>query len=243
MELRANSLKGGYGNNPVINELSFEAKSGDMIYLLGANGCGKTTLLNMLIGYKSYESGSIEVDGRKLESYSIQERAEKVSYIPQQHVPAFAYSVLDVVVMGRAGRIAFFDAPKKSDYKLAEAALELLGISGFANKDYTQLSGGERQLVLIARAICQGAEIIMMDEPMQSLDFINQSLVLRASRLLSQQGHIVIMSTHTAVNNYDKNDKVLLMNKNGTAVFGKVEDTMTQDNAEKAYGYSSADNL
>ena len=157
--------------------------------------------------------------------------------------PAFEYSALDVVVMGRAGRIAFFESPKKADYERARAALDMLGIPEFADKDYTRLSGGERQLVLIARAICQGADIIMMDEPMQSLDFINQSMVQHAARLLVQQGHIVIMSTHTAINNYEENDKTLLMSKDGTAVFGAIEETMTQKKRRKSVWYSSADNI
>ena len=236
MELIVKNLKGGYGSKTVLNGISFEAKSGELIYVLGANGCGKTTLLNILIGYKPSYSGEIEIGGKNLMEYDIKERSQKLSYIPQQHVPAFEYSALDVVVMGRAGSIAFFESPKKADYEKARAALEMLGIPEFADKDYTRLSGGERQLVLIARAICQGADIIMMDEPMQSLDFINQSMVQHAARLLAEQGHLVIMSTHTAINNYKENDKTLLMSKDGTAVFGAIEKTMTQNNAEKAYG-------
>ncbi len=236
MELKVTDLKGGYGRNTVLDGISFEAKSGELVYVLGANGCGKTTLLNILIGYKSFLSGTVKIGGRLIEDYSIKERSQKLSYIPQQHVAAFEYSVLDVVVMGRAGRIAFFETPKKTDYDKAHAAIEMLGISQYADKDYTRLSGGERQLVLIARAICQGADIIMMDEPMQSLDFVNQSMVQRAARLLTERGRIVIMSTHTAINNYEKFDKTLLMSRDGTAVFGAIEETMTQDNAEKAYG-------
>lgn len=234
--LKVKSLTSGYGKKQIIDNINFSAQSGDMVYILGANGSGKTTLLNTLIGYKRFWSGSIEYDGTGIEELSIADRAKLVSYIPQHHVPAFNYSVHDVVLMGRAGRMSFFDTPKKSDYVLADDALEMLGIGTFVDKDYTQLSGGERQLVLIARAICQQSEVIIMDEPMQSLDFVNQAMVQRASRLLTLQGRCVIMSTHTTISNYEKEDKVLLMNKEGTAIFGGIEDVLTQKNAQYAYG-------
>lgn len=234
--LKVNSLTSGYGKRKVIENISFSAKNGDMVYIIGANGSGKTTLLNNLIGYKSFWSGSIEYDGKGIEELSIADRAKLVSYIPQHHVPAFNYSVRDVVIMGRAGRLSFFDTPKKSDYVLADDALKMLGIGNFGDKDYTRLSGGERQLVLIARAICQQSEVIIMDEPMQSLDFVNQAMVQRASRLLTLQGRCVIMSTHTTISNYEKEDKVLLVNKDGTALFGGIEHVLIQRNAEIAYG-------
>lgn len=234
--LKVNSLTSGYGKKQVISNINFSAYSGDMVYILGANGSGKTTLLNTLIGYKRFWSGSIEYDGKGIEELSIADRSKLVSYIPQHHVPAFSYTVRDVVLMGRAGRLSFFDAPKKSDYVLADDALKLLGIGSFGDKNYTRLSGGERQLVLIARAICQQSQVIVMDEPMQSLDFVNQAMVQRASRLLTLQGRCVIMSTHTTISNYEREDKVLLMNKSGSALFGGIEDVLTQQNAQIAYG-------
>ena len=234
--LKVNSLTSGYDKKKVIENISFSAKSGDMVYIIGANGSGKTTLLNNLIGYKKFWSGSIKYNGTGIEELSIADRAKLVSYIPQHHVPAFNYSVRDVVIMGRAGRISFFDAPKKSDYDLVDEALKMLGIGNFGEKEYTRLSGGERQLVLIARAICQQAEVIIMDEPMQSLDFVNQAMVQRASRLLALQGRCIIMSTHTTISNYEKEDKVLLMHKNGTAIFGKIEEVLNQKNAQTAFG-------
>lgn len=234
--LKVNSLTSGYGKMQVIKNISFSAFSGDMVYIIGANGSGKTTLLNTLIGYKRFWSGSIEYGGKGIEELSIADRAKLVSYIPQHHVPAFNYSVRDVVLMGRAGRLSFFDAPRKNDYVLADDALNMLGIGNFGDKDYTRLSGGERQLVLIARAICQQSEVIIMDEPMQSLDFVNQAMVQRASRLLTLQGRCVLMSTHTTISNYEREDKVLLMKKDGTALFGEIEHVLTQKNAEVAYG-------
>lgn len=234
--LKVSALTGGYGNNTVLHNVSFSADKSDMIYILGANGCGKTTLLNMLTGFKSFTSGDINIGGSSIKDLTIQDRAKFISYIPQQHVPAFNYTVKDVVLMGRAGRLKYYQTPGEEDNQIAEQALKLLGIEDFSQKEYTQLSGGERQLVLIARVICQQAEIIIMDEPMQSLDFINQAMVQRAARLLAKRGKCVIMSTHTAINNYEDSDKVLLMSKDGSALFGKIEEVLTQEKVRNAYG-------
>ncbi len=230
------SLTGGYGENIVVRDVSFSADKGDMVYVLGANGCGKTTLLNMIIGSKKQRSGTIAFDSAKIESLSIKQMAKLVSFIAQQHVPAYNYSVRDVVVMGRAGSLPMYASPKQHDYALVQEALALLGIAHFIDSDYIALSGGERQLVLIARALCQQAKIIVMDEPLQSLDFVNQAMVLRAQKLLISQGYIVIMSTHTAITNYSDTDKVLLMRKDGSAMFGFIEDVLTNENIERAYG-------
>jgi iron complex transport system ATP-binding protein len=230
------SLSGGYGNKTVVNNVSLHTSKGDMVYVLGANGCGKTTLLNMIIGYKKRRSGSILFDGESIDALSVAQMAKLVSYIPQQHAPAYNYSVRDVVVMGRAGSLPIYAAPKKSDFEQVKDSLELLGIAHFMNVAYDKLSGGERQLVLIARALCQQSDIIIMDEPLQSLDFVNQAMVLRALKLLTNQGRSVMMSTHTAISNYADTDKVLLMGVDGTAVFGDIENILTQENIERAYG-------
>jgi iron complex transport system ATP-binding protein len=234
--LNVTSLSGGYYKNIVVNEVSLRANAGDMIYVLGANCCGKTTLLNMVIGYKKRKSGSVEFDGESIDELSVKQMAKFVSYIPQQHVPAYNYAVRDVVVMGRAGSLPIYAAPKDKDFALVGESLDMLGIARFIDAQYSELSGGERQLVLIARALCQQAKIIVMDEPLQSLDFVNQAMVLRACKLLIKKGYSVIMSTHTAISNYADTDKVLLMSKNGSAIFGDIERILTQEYIERAYG-------
>ena len=234
--LSVQSLKGGYGSKTVFDDVSFGATEGDMIYVLGANGCGKTTLLNMIIGYKKAQSGCIKFDGIDINELSKKQIAHFVSYIPQQHVPAYNYTVRDVVVMGRANSLPIYAAPKEKDFALVEDALGLIGISHFIETEYNELSGGERQLVLIARALCQQSKMIVMDEPLQSLDFVNQAMVLRALKLLLGQGCSVMMSTHTAISNYADTDKVLLMSRNGSSIFGNIEDVLTQERIEAAYG-------
>ena len=234
--LSVQSLKGGYGSKTVINGVSFCADKGDMVYVIGANGCGKTTLLNTIIGYKKPTSGSIEFGGTDIDELSIKQKAHYVSYIPQQHVPTFGYTVRDVVVMGRANSLPIYAVPKESDFVIVKESLDMIGIEHLMNAQYSELSGGERQLVLIARALCQQAKMIVMDEPLQSLDFINQAMVLRALKLLVSQGYSVMMSTHTAITNYADTDKVLLMSRDGSAIFGAIEQVLTQERMEAAYG-------
>lgn len=230
------NLKGGYKDKIVFKNVSFGAGEGQMIYVLGANGCGKTTLFNIIVGYKEKLEGSVTIDNSAIENLSERQRARHIAYIPQHHVPAFNYTVADIVVMGRASLLEVYQAPKQSDYDIVVDALKMLGIEELKDKEYKELSGGQRQLVLIARAICQQAKIIIMDEPLQSLDFINQTMVTRALRNLIKKNYTIIMSTHTAINHYSKDDKVLLMNIDGSTIFGNIEDIITGKTMSYAYG-------
>lgn len=230
------NLKGAYKDKIVFKNVSFSAGEGQMIYVLGANGSGKTTLFNIIVGYKEKLDGTVTIDKCAIESLTERQRARHIAYIPQHHVPAFNYTVEDIVVMGRASLLEVYQTPKQKDYDIVEDALKMLGIEDLAGKEYKELSGGQRQLILIARAICQQAKIIIMDEPLQSLDFINQTMVTKALRNLINQNYTIIMSTHTAINHYSEDDKVLLMNRDGSAVFGKIEDIITGKTMSNAYG-------
>lgn len=236
MVLTVNNLKGGYGDKAVLKGISFSAGQGDMVYVLGANGSGKTTLFNIIVGYQQKRTGDIKVDDKDISVLPVSELAKLIAYIPQQHFPIFNYTVKDVVVMGRASHLSRFGTPQKQDYDIVYNALDMLGIREMADREYMEISGGERQLVLIARAICQQAKIIVMDEPLQSLDFVNQAMVTRTLQTLSAQGYTIIMSTHSAINNYSKNAKVLLMGKDGTSTFGNIEDVISRNCIQKAFG-------
>jgi len=229
------NLKGGYKENIVFDNVSFSAEKGEMVYVLGANGCGKTTLFNIIVGYKEKMDGNVRVNDRDIYSLSERERAREIAFIPQHHVPTFNYSVVDIVVMGRASLLEVHETPKQKDYAIVADTLKMLGIEKLAQKQYKELSGGQRQLVLIARAICQQAKIIIMDEPLQSLDFINQAMVTNALRYLIKHGYTIIMSTHTAINRYFKEDKVLLMSRDGSATFGNIEDVITSATMSSVY--------
>lgn len=236
MALTVNNLRGGYGNKTVLNGISFCAEQGEMVYVLGANGSGKTTLFNIIVGYKQKLAGHIKVDGKDISTLTASALAKLIAYIPQQHFPIFNYTVKDVVVMGRASHLSRFGTPQKQDYDIVYNVLDMLGIREMADREYMEISGGERQLALIARAMCQQAKIIVMDEPLQSLDFVNQAMVTMTLQTLSDQGYTIIMSTHSAINNYSKNAKVLLMGKDGTATFGNIEEIVSQNCIQKAFG-------
>ncbi len=235
MKLEVKNLTGGYGKKVVVNNLSFSAVSGDMIYVLGPNGGGKTTMFNMLIGYKKRDSGDILLDGIDIETLNEIELAKKVAYIPQDHVPAFNYTVEDVVLMGRTCHLKRFAVPQKSDYDIVHDTLEILGIEDFVQREYMELSGGERQLALIARALCQKAEIFVMDEPLTGLDFANKAMVTSALKGLTKSGYTIIMSTHNAINNYSDDDKILLVNAQGEGIFGDINSIISNNTIEKAY--------
>lgn len=230
------NLKGGYNDKIVFKDISFGADAGQMIYVLGANGCGKTTLFNIIVGYKEKMDGSVTIDNAEIVNLTERQRARYIAYIPQHHVPAFNYTVADIVVMGRASLLEVYQTPKQKDYDVVTDALKMLGNEDLQEKEYKELSGGQRQLVLIARAICQQAKVIIMDEPLQSLDFINQAMVTNALRNLIKNGYTIIMSTHTAINHYSNDDKVLLMSRDKRSVFGSIEDVITSKTMSDAYG-------
>ena len=236
MKLSVVSLTGGYGNQKVLNGINFSAEEGEMVYVLGANGCGKTTLFNIIVGFKARTSGDVLSDGRDIDTLSRSDMAKQIAYIPQDHFPAFNYNVLDIVLMGRASHLPPFGKPGNEDIEIAKQTLRTLGIVELAGKGYMNISGGQRQLVLIARAMCQQAGVIVMDEPLQSLDFVNQAMVTQALGRLVAHQYTILMSTHTAVHSFDSNAKVLLMDKSGSAVFGGLEQILTKENIEAAYG-------
>jgi len=235
MNLIVRNLVGGYDGKVVVNDVSFEAKSGDMIYVLGPNGSGKTTMFNMIIGYNKRISGEILIENKDVESLSSIELAKCIAYIPQEHIPSFNYTVEDIVIMGRTCHIGRFASPKKEDYDIAHESLSILGIEDLLHREYMELSGGERKLVLISRALCQRAKIIIMDEPLTGLDFSNKAMVTKALNKLTSSGHTILMSTHNAINNYSSEDKILLVDEGGSCIFDNIEVMISKNMIQKAY--------
>ena len=171
MKFEIKNLSCGYGKKLVVKEFSAELKDGEILCLLGPNGVGKTTVFKTILGFLKPFGGEILADGRNFFALNDKERAKIVSYVPQAHTPPFAFKVLDVVLMGRSPFIGTFENPSAKDVKIALQKLEMLGMSEFADKIYTDISGGERQMVLIARALAQKASTVMLDEPASNLDF------------------------------------------------------------------------
>lgn len=196
MMLRVNNLDCGYGSRPNVHGASFDLKAGEFLCLLGPNGSGKTAFLKTIAGLLPARGGEYEVAGIDMLHASPEKRAKLVSYVPQTHAPVFPFRVRDVVVMGRAGSWSLWEGPSAADWAAADEALETTGLSLFASRAYSLLSGGERQMVMIARALAQGTQFILLDEPAASLDFSNQMRMLNLLKALKESGKGIIMASH-----------------------------------------------
>lgn len=236
MLLEIQNVRGGYGNGDIVKGVSCCADAGEILCLVGPNGCGKTTLFRMMLGSLPTSGGRIMIDGQDISTLSPSALSKRIAYIPQYHTPIFNYTVLDVVVMGRASYFSAMETPKAADRELAFAALEKVNAVHLANKQYTALSGGQRQLILIARAICQAAKVFVMDEPAANLDYANHQLLMEVIVDLAKKGYCVVMSTHSPEHPASIGSKVLLMREGKVAGFGAPKDVITPENLEAVYG-------
>jgi len=236
MLLEMEDVYGGYGGRDIVKGVSCSADAGEVLCLVGPNGCGKTTLFRLLLGMLPVTRGRIRLDGQDVGALSPRALANLIAYIPQYHTPIFSYTVLDVVIMGRASHFSTFDMPKAVDRDAAFAALEKLNAVHLANRKYTSLSGGQRQLVLIARAICQSAKVFVMDEPAANLDYANHQLLMDVVVGLAEKGYCIIMSTHSPEHPASIGHKVLIMREGRVAAFGRPEDVITPAHLEEVYG-------
>jgi iron complex transport system ATP-binding protein len=233
--IEAKDLCFSYGDLEIVKRASFELCDGEILTLLGSNGCGKTTLLkclNMLLR----PDGSIFVDNLDLKKLSGKDIAKMMGYVPQMHSQSFPYRVIDVVVSGRTPHLGF-SLPCEKDYDLARKALKKVGIEAMADKLHTQLSGGELKLVLISRALVQRPKVLLLDEPTSNLDFRNRVLVLKILRDIAKEGLAVVMSEHDPNLASLYSDKVLLMRNKGEIVqYGATQEVLTPDNIARVYG-------
>lgn len=232
--LRAHDLSIGYGRTVIACGIDLSIGAGSVTCLLGPNGIGKTTLFKTLLGLIPPLSGRVEIEGNDLASLDQQTVARHIAYVPQAQATEFSYSVLDLVVMGRTAHLGTFAAPGANDYAIAMTALERLGIAALADRDSTRISGGQRQLALIARALAQQARVIVMDEPTASLDLGNRILVLETIRSLSADNLAVVLSTHEPEHAFVVADRVAILAANGFLT-GPVESVMTSDELSRLY--------
>ncbi|MGP1441414.1 MAG: ABC transporter ATP-binding protein [Anaerovoracaceae bacterium] len=236
MELSVNNASCGYRNTAVLENVSLSIKQGEIVCILGPNGIGKTTVFRSVLGFLKLIKGEITLDGISKSEISAREFSKCVGYVPQGHEPPFPYSVKDVVVMGRAAHLKRFESPGLSDYKIAYNVMEMLNISYLRNKTYTQISGGERQMVLITRALTQEPKLLVMDEPTANLDFGNQVHVLECISNLSSSGLGVLMTTHNPDHAFLCCDRVILLTKDREILEGTVDEIVTEENLKRAYG-------
>jgi iron complex transport system ATP-binding protein len=236
MRLEAHDLSIGYRGHLVGSGISLALDPGEVLCLLGPNGAGKTTLFRTLLGLQRPLGGRVAVDGAPLDRLRPAEIARRMAYVPQAHVTEFSYSVLDVVLMGRTARLKPFSSPGPGDERVARDKLAGLGIADLAAADYTRISGGQRQLVLIARALAQGAPILVMDEPTASLDFGNQTMVLARIRDLAAEGYGVVLSTHDPDHALLVANRVAIIADGGLCAIGAAHDVVTAGMLSRIYG-------
>jgi iron complex transport system ATP-binding protein len=234
--LRVRDASFSYDDHKVFSAVSLEILPGEVLCLLGCNGCGKTTLLRCLNGALKPQSGSIQLDGNDLSAMTATDIARRVGFVFQEHSAPFPYSVIDVVCMGRAPHLRLFSAPTGNDLQIAEDALDMVGMRHLRDKPYTQISGGERQLVLIARTIAQQPDVILLDEPTAHLDLKNQTLVLRMINRLARQGLSVMMSSHLPNHALLFSSKVALMHNGGILALGNPDDVISEESLREIYG-------
>ncbi|MFQ6540211.1 ABC transporter ATP-binding protein [Aphanothece stagnina] len=235
--IAAEGLSIGHGAQVVGRDVALTVAPGEIVCLLGPNGCGKTTLFRTLLGLIPPLAGRVLLEGRDLRNLKRAEIARHLAYVPQAHVPPFPYQVDEVVLMGRTARMGPLAAPSAQDRAAALAALARLGIGDLAGADYSRLSGGQRQMVMIARALAQEAPVLVMDEPTASLDFGNQARVLaRIADLAQAGGHAVVLSTHDPDQAFALQARVVLMHAGGILAEGPPDQVLTGARLSLVYG-------
>lgn len=236
-QLRVQNLAFAFDHNqPVLRDVSFEVTANQVIYVLGPNGCGKSTLFNCLSGVYTPKAGQVLLDGADLTHMAARRRAHHIGLVPQNHAAAFAYSARDMVLMGRAPHLGLFETPGRADCAAADAALAAVGLSHLAERPFNELSGGERRLVTIARGLAQQSDLLLLDEPDAYLDPKNQHLVQETIVALARQGRAFLISSHSPNNALLYGDRLILLKGGYVAADGLPAAVLTAETLSAAYG-------
>lgn len=236
MAIEAIDLEFGYNEDIFISGCSFTIEQGKIYAILGPNGSGKTTILKLLNGTLKPRRGKVLIDGYNVQQLGRKALARLMANVPQEHNGVFPYTVLDMVVMGRNPYLKIFGRPKAEDYLIAEEALDMLGIGHLRDKCYMEISGGERQMVFLARAIAQEASYFIMDEPTSHLDFYNQHKIMEILRgIVEEKGCCAIVSMHDPNLAMRFADEVLMIKEGRMLKEGETLEVMTSSNLSKLY--------
>ncbi|WP_457742817.1 ABC transporter ATP-binding protein [Thermococcus sp.] len=233
--LEVRGLSFSYGDFS-IEKVTFEVGRGEVVILLGPNGSGKTTMLKAIYGLLKPKEKCVFIDGKDFHGLPIRERARLAGYVPQSHTPPFPYTVLEVVVTGLASQLGPFESPRNEHYEKALEKLRLLGLEDFKDRPYTQLSGGQMQLVLIARALIQEPRVLLLDEPTAHLDFKNQVKVLGIVRKLAQEGISAIITLHDPNLASIYSDRIALVKEGKIMAIGRPHEVLREKTLRDVYG-------
>lgn len=234
-----------YGEQEIFKDINLELGNGEVFCLFGPNGCGKSTLLECVLGILKLKEGQININNKPVNKMKPHELAKYMAYVPQIHEKKFPYKVKDIVLMGRAAYTGAFSSPAKKDIEIAENAMDILGLNDLKNKPYTQLSGGETQLVMMARALAQETPIIVMDEPTAHLDFRHELTILETIvKIVNEKNLTILMATHFPNHAfYFENNKlptsVALMNDQTLKVIGPPSEVLTEENMRLTFSIKS----
>ena len=233
--LEAKNIVIGYHGKALGPSFNLSVQHGEILSLLGPNGSGKTTLFRTLLGVLAPIAGQVDVAGRALSSWSRSELAKQIGYVPQAHNGLAGFTVEEVVLMGRTARLPRFASPSLVDRQMALQMLERMGAGGLAQRYFNEISGGQRQLALIARALTQEVSLLVMDEPTASLDFGNQLKTLDAIASLRDQGVSILISTHQPEHALQVSDRIALLNRGELVAVGPAKTTATASSLANLY--------
>ena len=236
MKLMSTALAFAYSvEREILQSVSLSLRTGQVTFILGANGTGKTTLLECLSGLRIPLRGSVTADGRDLHQLAPRVRAQHIGLVPQMHEPIFEFTVEQAVLMGRAPHLGLFERPSKSDLQVVRSAIETVGIQHLSHRPYTKISGGERQLALIARGLAQGARCLLMDEPVAYLDQHHQHDVLTVVRQLADDGFSFAITSHLPNHALLYADWAAFLVDGRADVQGPPATTITEGSLQTAY--------
>ena len=238
MSIEVRNLSFSYRRSEILHDVSFSINNGELVALLGPNGAGKTTLFRCILGFLKDFTGSVFCDGEDVMQMNVRDMACRIAYIPQSTTPVFNHTVFDTVLMGTNSHTKTLSTPGKSHVREAELALDKLGIFELRHRGCQTLSGGESQLVMIARAIAQGARVLIMDEPSSSLDLGNKHSVLSLVRQLSREGYTVLMSIHEPEQALVFADRAMMLCNGRIIADGKADEVITEQLIKDVYGVS-----
>ena len=241
MTLTAENASFAYKNGTsVLRDLNLTAKGGEVTAILGPNGSGKTTLVKCLMGFLRWTGGRSMLDGRDVREIPEREFLSRVSYVPQAKGQLLSLTAEDMILLGVTGRIGIFRTPSDGDRAFVRELADGLGIAPLLGKRCTEMSGGEVQMVLIARALASRPELLVLDEPESNLDFRNQLIVLETLTRLAEEGMAVIFNTHYPAHALTRAKNALLLDRSGRGIAGPVGEVVTEDNIRKAFGVEAA---
>ncbi len=236
MSVQVKNLSFSYGSHQVLHDISFDVEDGEFLSILGCNGVGKSTLFRCVLGLLNNYSGQVIINGVDTRSFPPSKMAKLAAYIPQNCSPAFNFSVEDIVLMGTTAGLSAMRSPGKKEMERVNWALDKIGIEHLRKRCFHHISGGERQLAVIARALVQDAKLLMLDEPTASLDFGNQMLVQEQARALADEGYTIIQTTHNPEQSYMFSDRVLAIKDGRVLCHSKPEEIMTREIISQLYG-------